>query len=85
MSSEIIVQTTESGIMSYSIEPESVIVSLVERPFSKSNPIIAGSSESALTEGEMKKKGARSTIIIIIDFFFMLLWQYLPVMKPMHR
>ena len=85
MSSEIIVQTTESGIMSYSIEPESVIVSLVERPFSKSNPIIAGSSESALTEGEMMKNGARSTISIIIDFFFMLLWQYLPVMKPMHR
>ena len=82
--SETIVHTTESGIESNSIDPERRVVSLVDKPFSKSNPMMAGSSDSALTSGVITNNGANSNNVASIGLNLMVLWQNLMVMKPMH-
>ena len=82
--SDTIDHSTESGIESNSIEPDSEIDSLADKPLSKSNPMIAGSSVSAIAEGEMTSNGATNTIVTNICLNLMVLWQSRLVMKPMH-
>tara|TARA_B100001250_G_C19144685_1_gene505322 strand:- start:192 stop:446 length:255 start_codon:yes stop_codon:yes gene_type:complete len=82
--SDTIDHTTESGIESNSIEPDSEIDSLTDKPLSKSNPMIAGSSVSPIAEGEMTNNGATSTIVTTICLNPIVQWQSHLVMKPMH-
>ena len=82
--SDTIDHPTESGIESNSIEPDSEIDSLADKPLSKSNPMIAGYSVSATAEGEKTSTGAISSIVATICLNLMMLWQSRLVMKPMH-
>jgi len=58
------IQSTESGIESNSTLPVKEIDSLADRPLSKSNPIIGGSWESALADGDIIRIAAVKTIAV---------------------
>ena len=78
-------QMTESGNVSDSIEPESDTDSLIDRPFSKSNPIMAGSLVSALVDGSETIIENKNAMVITKHLDLMMRWQSLLVMNPMYR
>lgn len=79
------VQSIESGMESASINPDSVIDSLVDSPFAKSNPMIGGSCVSALVDGSITNMVARTTNAAASHLGPMTQSRKHPVMNTMHR